>query len=345
MGAGGTNLNVPFNLTFKSSFTGTKTIWGLVVSNSGAFSQWVAIGSWTPFGPPPPPPLAAVSVSPINGGGAGPQTFNALYSDPMGASDLQVVYFDFGQSIFAAHSCIVAYVQASNQLILYNDLTNGHVGSITEGSSGTLSNSQCTISGSGGTTTPSGTNLTVPFKVTFLPGFHGTQNVWGLAQSYSGTQSAWKLFGTWTTGIAAVSVSPNSGGGVGPQTFNFVSIDPQGGSDIQVVYLDFGNSIFAPGSCIVAYVPYGNALYLYNDASSGVVAGSPIMEGPNASLSNSQCTLSGNGNSAIIGGLNLTVPLGLTFSNTFTGAKTIWGLAQSYSGAQSGWQMLGSWTP
>ena len=124
-------------------------------------------------------------------------TFNALYGDPSGASDLQVVYLDFGPSILAAHSCIVAYVQAGNALYLFNDSSNGVIGPITAGGTGTLVNSQCTLSGSGGTVTPSGTKLTVPFALTFANGFTGSQNVWGLAQSYSGSQSGWQSLGTW----------------------------------------------------------------------------------------------------------------------------------------------------
>ena len=41
----------------------------------------------------PPGPLA-VPVTPNTGSGFGPQTFTAVYTDPNGASDLQVVYLD-----------------------------------------------------------------------------------------------------------------------------------------------------------------------------------------------------------------------------------------------------------
>ena len=142
--------------------------------------------------------LNPISLSPNGGDGFSPQTFRAVYSDPNGASDLQVVYLDFGPSLFAADSCIVAYVPYGNSLYLFKDDNSGAFGPITAGTNDTLYNSQCTLSGSGGTATAVGNNLTAPFAITFAGGFVGTQNVYGLAQNYSGTQSAWQRLGTWT---------------------------------------------------------------------------------------------------------------------------------------------------
>jgi hypothetical protein len=42
---------------------------------------------------------------------------------------------------------------------------------------------------------------------------------------------------------------------------------------------------------------------------------------------------------------NLTTPFNITFAQTFTGSKNVWGLVQSYSGTQSGWILEGTWTP
>ena len=131
----------------------------------------------------------------------------------------------------------------------------------------------------------------------------------------------------------------------GPQTFNVVAMDPNGATDIQAVYLIFGSSTPpAPASCFVAYVPYGNALYLFNDADTGVVTGSPITAGTSNTLSNSQCTLSGSGGTATFLGNNLTVPFNITFMTGFIGTQTVYGLVQSYSGARSPWVNLGNLT-
>jgi len=43
-------------------------------------------------------------------------------------------------------------------------------------------------------------------------------------------------------------------------------------------------------------------------------------------------------------GTGLTVPFTIAFKSGFTGAKTIFGLAQTYDGRQSAVTNLGSWT-
>ena len=292
-----------------------------------------------------PQPIA-VSVSPNNASGFGPNIFKALYTDPNGASDLQVVYMDFAASAGATHSCFVAYVQATNALYLLNDTNIGIIGPVTPGQNGTASSNQCTLSGNGGAVTRSGNNLTVPLSITFAAGFAGPKNIYGLAQNYSGANGGWQTLGTWTPGSAAalgaVSITPNSGSAV-TQLFSALFTDPNGAIDLQVVYLDFGTSILAANSCIVAYVQASNALYLFNDTNSGVLG--PITEGASATLSNSQCTISGNGEAVTPSGNNLTVPVTITFLNGFSGSKNIYGLAQGYSGANGGWQLLGTWTP
>ncbi len=338
--AAGNNLTVPFSITFMPGFTGVQTIFGLAQSYSGANSGWQTLGTWVAQAPP-----SAVSVSPINGSGSGPQTFNATYTDPSGFADLQAVYLDFGGP-GSAHSCFVVYVQNGNSLYLFNDTNGATLGPIHPGMGGVpVSNSQCTLA-DGGPVVASGNNLTVPVNLTFAPGFSGTKNVYGLALSYTGANGGWQFLGTWTPvgppALAAQSVTPINGHGAGPTTFSATYTDPAGASDIQVVYLDFGNSIFAPNSCIVAYVPSTNLLYLFDNASSGTVGSIP--EGSAMTLSNTQCTLSGNGGTASSAGNILTVPFNLTFTGAFTGTKNVWGLAQTYGGMQSGWQLLGTWT-
>src|SRR5205085_1188198 len=137
-------------------------------------------------------------------------------------------YLDFATSPGAANSCFVSYVPATNTLYLLTDDNTATVaGSITPGSGGSLSNHQCTISGTGGSVTSGGNNLTVPVNVTFSSTFTGSKNIYALAQNIAGSRSAWQTLGTWTAGtsaapLSAVSVSPNSGGSSGAQTFNAV---------------------------------------------------------------------------------------------------------------------------
>jgi galactose oxidase-like protein len=341
----GANLTVPFSILFSNhSFAGTKTIFGLAQTYAGVQSAATVLGTWTPNGVPVP---SVGSVSPNSGGGTGPQVFTAVYSDTAGAGDLQAVYLDFGSVGEAPLNCMVVYVQGSNQLYLFNDANNGALGPITPGSSNSVSNSQCALSGSGGVVTSSGPNLTVPFSIQFLPGYAGEKQIFALAQSYTGTQSnggALNDIGTWTPASstpAAVSVTPNSGSGFGPQVFTAVFSDTGGANDLQVVYLSFGPSFLATNSCNVYYEPGNNSLFLLNDNNT---SSATLGEGEGGSVSNSQCTLSGGSTAAIASGTSLTVPFTITFNSNFNSPQTIFGLAQTYAGTQSA-IALGSWTP
>ena len=286
----------------------------------------------------------AVSVTPSSGAGL-THTFSALYTDLNGASDLQVVYLDFGTAPFAAHSCIVAYIQTSNTLNLFNDAITALVSGtpITPGGTGTLSNSQCTLSGNGGAVTSAGNNLTVPFAITFAAGFTGVQNISGLAQSYNGASTGWETLGIWTPSLGPLSLSPSGGAGL-MQTFTAVFADSNGAADLQVVYLTIGNSGGAAHhSCFVAYVQASASLYLFSDDNSSI--SEPITPGSSRTQSNSQCTLSGSGGAVITSGNTQTVPFALTFLPGFTGPMNVYALAQNYAGIQGGWQIVGTWTP
>jgi hypothetical protein len=288
------------------------------------------------------------SVSPNSGSGTGPQVFTAVYFDTKGASDLQAVYLDFGSVGFAAHNCIAVYAPGTNSLYLFNDDNSGAFGPITEGAGGgSVSNSQCKLSSGTTAATMSGNNLIVPFTIQFLAGYGGLKQIFGLAQSYDGTQSNGGVpqdLGTWEPAPStptAVSVSPNSGSGL-TQVFTAAYSDTGGANDLQVVYLSFGSSFLAANSCNVGYEPGNNTLFLLSDNNATIAT---VGEGGLGSVSNSQCILSGGVTPATESGTGLTVPFTITFKITFTGAKTVFGLAQTYDGTQSAVTTLGSWTP
>jgi hypothetical protein len=317
-------------------------IYALAQSYSGASSGWQLPASWLVPAIPP----SAVSSSPNLGSGLS-TVFSVTYTDPVSLSDLQVVYLEIGLSAGGAHSCFAAYVPASNALYLFNDTNSAVLGPVTPGSSASVANSQCTLSGNGGAVTSSGSNITVPFSVTFVSTFNGQKNLLGYAQSYSGATTGWQQLGYWTPSaggtLTAISVSPFNGSGFGPQTFTASYTDSNGGSDIQVVYLDFGSSVLSANSCIVAYVLSNNSLYLFTNDNSGILG--PISAGTASTVSNKQCTLSGSGGLASLSGNGAMVPFNITFANSFTATQTMFAMVQSYGGAQSPWATLGYWTP
>ena len=192
----GNNLTVPFNITFKNGYGGKKTIFALAQTYAGVQSTGgvlTNLGTWEPSLTTP----SVMSVTPSTGSGLGPTTFTAIYSDTGGANDLQVVYLSFGSAFLSTHSCNVGFQPGNNQLILFSD-DNSTYATLGENGPGSVSNSQCTLSGGNTAAAISGTNATVPFTITFNAGFAGMKSISGLAQTYDGTQSGITVLGTWT---------------------------------------------------------------------------------------------------------------------------------------------------
>ncbi len=295
----------------------------------------------------------AVSVSPSSGSGLS-QVFTFTFSDPNGASDIKLMYMavaNFGMG--EPNTCIVLHINGVNTLALLADNNGTIAGDVVIGTSQTASNSQCTISGSGGAPVVSGNTITVPVAITFKPVFNGHKNIYGVATNRANQIGPAQQLGTWTPSepaLAAVSITPNMGAGPGG-TFTAMFSDANGASDVQVVYLVFkaGPPEPAPNACFVAFVPATNQIYLFNDTDTDVVPGSPITGGMAGTLQNNQCIVSGSGGTATLSGNNLTVPINVTFkASTFGTPEKIWGLVQRYEtapAAQSGWTQLGTWTP
>ena len=146
---------------------------------------------------PPGPAVTAVSVTPNSGLGSS-GTFQLLYSDTLGAADLQTAWIWFTPSFgaSAANTCMLYYNQAANQLNLLNDAGTAWTPA-TPGAGATLQNSQCSVNLSSTTVTPSGNNLTISLPLTFKAGFAGAKQVWMYAAG-STLNSGWQQLGSWT---------------------------------------------------------------------------------------------------------------------------------------------------
>jgi len=192
--ASGANLTVAVSITFKTAFAGTKNIYMNATSKEGQSSGGLKPkGTWNTSTNAPP---TAVSVTPGSGSGTS-QTFSFAFADPNGYQDLNTVSAIINTSTSTANACYVYYVKAANALYLENNGGTGAQGSVTPGVAGTVSNSQCTISGTGALVTSSGNNLTVAVPVTFLTTFTGSQNVYLSATDDEGLTSGWQPLGIW----------------------------------------------------------------------------------------------------------------------------------------------------
>ena len=338
--ASGTNLTLNLAFTFKAAFAGAKSVYGYAQTAAGLNSGWQTLGSWTVPASGGP---SVVSVAPASGSGTS-QTFSFTFSDTAGASDLTWVETLVNSTLNGVQACNLLVDVAHSGLYLLNDAGGAWHGPLTAGTAGTLTNSQCTVNGTGSSVTASGTTLTLNVSLTFKPVFAGARSIYGYAQTAAGLNTGWKALGSWTIpagGPSVVSVAPASGSG-GSQTFSFAFSDAAGASDLTWVETLINSSINGVQACLALVDVAHSGLYLLNDAGSAWQG--PLTAGTAGTLTNSQCTMNGTGSSLAASGNNLTLNVALTFKTAFTGAKSVYGYAQTAGGLNTGWNALGSWT-
>ena len=334
----GNNLTLNLAVIASGTYTGKKSIFMYASDNNSANTGWVNRGTWTPA-TNQAPTLVSVTPNPATGLS---NTFALTYSDPNGASDLNVVEVVVAPAISGSNACFVLYYPGTNLLVLLNNAGTGYA-TLTPGS-GTAANSQCTITGSGTSVVKSGNSLTLNLAVTASSTYTGKQNIFMYAADNSAANSGYVNKGTWTPAAnqtpAVVSVTPTPATGLS-NTFVLTYSDANGASDLNIVEVDFGAAVSATNSCFVLYFPATNSLELLTNAGA---ASSKITPG-SGTLSNSQCTITGSGTSVVRSGNSITLNLAVTASGTYTGAKNIFMYAIDNSSANSGYVNKGTWTP
>jgi uncharacterized protein YkwD len=191
----GNNLTLKLNLTFTQSFAGTQTNFGYTASKEGANTGWMNVGTWTV--PGSTVPLQAVSVTPNSGSGTS-ATFTYLYTDPKGFADISYAEAVFTGNGNLVNACWFAYFPAWNSFYLVNDSGNSLAGPLTPGSGGSLSNSQCTLNGTGSSAAGSGNSLTLKVNLTFKAAFDGAKANDGSLVNNAGQLTNWSQLGNWT---------------------------------------------------------------------------------------------------------------------------------------------------
>jgi streptogramin lyase len=190
-GTSGNVLTLNVALTFSGTFIGSKNVY-LSGLGQTASSGWVQKGTWLPVSAGPP---TVVSLSPSSGTNLA-QTFVMVYSDPNGASDLSSVLVLMNNSVNLNGGCAVVYWPSTNKLFLYNDAGTALSTGLIPGSSGTVSNTQCTLAAAGSSVATSGNNLTLTITLTSSGTFVGSKNVY-LNANGRASSSGWVLEGSW----------------------------------------------------------------------------------------------------------------------------------------------------
>ncbi|MGD0616391.1 MAG: BACON domain-containing protein [Bryobacteraceae bacterium] len=298
---------------------------------------------------------AAVSASP--GGGSGTtQSFTFTLSDSAGWQSLAVVDVLINRFLNGRQACYLAFVPSgagAGLVYLVDDAGDAggpFAGSVELPGTGSASNSQCTVNGTGSSVTGSGTTITLTLNIGFSASFGGNKVIYTAARDAGIGNSGWQALGTWGvpggagTTIRALDVIPMSGSGAS-QSFTFTFTDSFGWQDLGIMDVLINNFLNGRNACYVAYVAQSSTLYLVDDAGDGggPFAGTVVLPG-SGSASNSQCTVNGAGSSVSGSDDTLTLTLNVSFTGSFAGNQIFYTAARNSSGTEnSGWQALGAW--
>lgn len=327
-------LTIP--LTFKGAFTGAKNIYMLAVGPSGN-TGWLQRGTYSVFAGGVP---VASAASPSTGSGGG-QSFTFTVLDQGGSGFIAGAAMAFlnPTGFNLNNACYIVYDRAANRLSITADtVSNGSAG-LTIGSSGSVSNSQCTLFGSGSSASFGATTVTITLNLAFQTSFAGLKNTY-LFAAEAGYNSGWKQVGTWAIpGVAPTlgAISPTSGSGTLP-TFTANASTTVSPSDLSSLSILVASGTTA-NACYVVYNRTAGTVGLYDDAGT-TLATKPV--GSSATLQNTQCAVGFS--SATVTGGNVAFSVILVFKPpAFSGAKTVSVQASNLWGSTAV-TVKGTWT-
>jgi hypothetical protein len=340
----GNNLTVNVDLSFSTSWTGTKNNYMYVADQAGLTSGWVTLGAWTVGSISQPP--AAVSVVPSSGTGSA-QTFSYTASSTKGSGYITAIYFFLNTANNGTGACYLTYNPAANLIYLLDDSGATWLPSAVIGTATSRSNSQCTLNVGSSSVTVAGNNLTVNVDLSFSTSWMGTKNNYMYVADQAGLTSDWVTLGAWTVSSISqpptvVSVLPSSGSGT-RQTFAYTASSTRGSGYITAIYFFLNAANNGTGACYLNYNPAANLIYLLDDSGAAWLPSAVI--GTATSRSNSQCTLNVGSSSVTVAGNNLTVNVDLSFSTSWMGTKNNYMYVADQAGLISDWVAIGTWTP
>ena len=280
------------------------------------------------------------------------QTLVFRVTDADGFADISRLYFliESGPAI-PQNSCHGFYLPSTRALYLYNDDLSVLHGPLTLGTAGTLSNSQCAISGSASSIqSETGNAFTLLAGVTLSRGFLATpRKVFGWAQDRQANDTGWTQLSSWSYTVVAgqppALVIPSLGTLTSPtSTISVHATDADGAANIQRLYfLVNSNTAIPPNTCHGFYDVALAAYYLYDDALGSLLG--PLAPATNGSIGNSQCRI--NGASSLPPVLTAG-DVRLNTSITLTGAyatrhQNVYFWVVDQQGLGTGWGQTQSW--
>jgi len=192
----GNTLTLTLAITFSASFAGNKVVYTSAGDKSSLNSGWQALGTWGVPGAAPAGPWVS-GMNPARTSSLGPTTYTFTFTDTNGWQDISVANILINSAIDGRHGCYLAVVPGSQQVLLVDDAGDAggpYSGMVLPGN-GTVSNSQCSITGTGSSINGSGNILTVTLAMTFSPSFAGNQ-LFFLAARSNTANSNWQAVGS-----------------------------------------------------------------------------------------------------------------------------------------------------
>jgi hypothetical protein len=266
------------------------------------------------------------------------QKFTTVFNDSSGATDITYAYILVNNTLTSSNACKLLYDRSGNVVYLRNDADSAYVsGTVIPGGGGTLSNSQCTISDAGATTSYQN-EIMFPINISFANGFTGGRNVYEYLIGGLGN-SGWITTNYLQLGNPIAETLSPINGNDSPQTFTGVFGDTSGYANLTTAQFLINSTNSAYQACYIDYNRSTNTMYLWNDGGTAHLANT-VTPGTGGSASNSQCTIE-NGGAVTGSGNHLTVPVKITFAGGWTGLKYVWTYAAN--GGASNWTYVGTW--
>ena len=277
-------------------------------------------------------------------------TFSVNVTGPEGYQSVGVVNLLIRDALDARAACYIAYSLPLGVLYLVSDVGPDALSPpLILGSGGTVSNSQCIVSGIGSSPLGFFNNSTsfsseLRINITFNPSFAGPKLVYAAARDTRDRTYGWEIIGTHTvpgptTLPRPINVSPAVTDQLDP-VISFTFDDQTDARNIETAWVLINNALDARAGCFLAFHNPSSQLFLYPD--SGLAAGltnRPLL-GPGV-VSNSQCSLDVTGAAVSRVGARLTLTLPFRFNPSWRISKAIWTAVQSISGQPSAWQAIG----
>lgn len=277
------------------------------------------------------------------------QFYTFSFTGPGGADSLGVVNILFNEVLDGRQACYLAYVRPLRQLYLVSDAGGGLMGPIAAGGTGTLSNSQCVVSGFTDATEFDGAVLRLRMTLTFRPSFAGRRLIYLAAGDREGNNTGWQALGLhWVTPTPAATppsvewLSPvrTSASWHWNQSVRFNFRGAAGPESLGVVNILLNSALDGRFGCYAAYVVATGTFYLVNDPGTALLPGIPV--NVPATAANSQCTIS-DVQTSTSGGL-LSVDFHVRFGPSFAGNKIWYAAARDEMGGNSGWVPMGTYS-